>query len=119
VYVRPSGSPNYPQDDRTQQEIDRLNDEVDRLRTQQDAHTAQTSAPESSSQAQIHVETVLVYRDGHAEEAKNYAIVGMTIWVFNESHAKRIALSDLDLPATKRDNEDRGIEFVLPGASRQ
>lgn len=73
--------------------------------------------PESKT-AETHAETVLIYRDGHAEEVGNYAIVGKTIWVFNEERAKKIPLADLDLPATKRDNEDRGIDFVLPNSSR-
>ena len=42
---------------------------------------------------------MLIYRDGHAEEVENYAIVGKTIWVFNEARAKKIPLADLDLPA--------------------
>jgi hypothetical protein len=44
--------------------------------------------------------------------------VGKTIWIFNESRARKVAISELDLPATKRDNEDRGIDFVLPSSSR-
>jgi len=59
---------------------------------------------------------VLVYRDGHTEEVQNYAIIGKTIWIFNESRARKVAISELDLPATKRDNEDRGIDFVLPSS---
>jgi hypothetical protein len=113
VYVTPSGSLDYSQSDRTQEEIDRLNSEVSQLRSQQ---AAQDSG--SSKKAEIHAETVLVYRDGHAEEVQNYAIVGKTIWIFNEAHAKKVPLSELDLPATKRDNEDRGIDFVVPGTAK-
>ena len=61
---------------------------------------------------------MLIYRDGHAEDVQNYAIVGKTIWVFDESRAKKIPLAELDLAATKRGNEDRGIDFVLPTSSR-
>ena len=61
---------------------------------------------------------MLIYRDGHAEEVDNYAIVGKTLWVFNQARAKKIPLTDLDLAATKRDNEDRGITFVVPASSR-
>jgi hypothetical protein len=49
---------------------------------------------------------------------QDYAIIGKTIWIFNESRARKVAISELDLPATKRDNEDRGIDFVLPSSSR-
>ncbi len=117
VYVTPSSSSDDSQGSQIQQdEIDRLNNEVDRLQ-------AQGQSPNPASRAQgkmteIHAETVLIYRDGHAEEVEDYAIVGKTIWVFNEARAKKIPLADLDLPATKRDNEDRGIDFVLPTSPR-
>lgn len=104
----PSGD--YSQDNQTQDQIDRLTGEVNQLRSQQSSG--------QSKIAEIRAETVLVYRDGHTEEVQNYAIIGKTIWIFNESRARKIALSELDLPATKRDNEDRGIDFVLPSSSR-
>src|SRR5271165_1651804 len=115
VYVSPDNSSYYAQNSQAQQqEIDRLNNEVAALRAQQES---QKPAQQPQSKAQIHAETLLIYRDGHAEEVVNYAIVGGTIWVFDEVRAKKIRLSDLDLPATKRDNEDRGIDFVLPASS--
>jgi hypothetical protein len=58
--------------------------------------------------------TVLVFRDGHRSEVQNYGIVGQTLWVFTERHARKVPLSDLDIPATKAANEERGIEFALP-----
>ncbi len=115
VYVSPDNSNYYEQNSQAQQqEIDRLNNEMAALRAQRES---QKSAQQPQPKAQIHAETVLIYRDGHAEGVVNYAIVGNTIWVFNETRARKISLSDLDLPATKRDNEDRGIDFVLPASS--
>lgn len=105
VYATPNSD--YSPDSQTQDEISNLRSEVDQLRAQQE-NSAQSKA------AQIHAQTVLVYSDGHTEEVENYAIVGKTIWIFNESHARKVPLSDLNLAATKRDNEDRGIEFVVP-----
>ena len=102
-----------PRTTQTQDQIDRLTGEVNQLRSQQ-----QSQNPGQSKAAEIHAETVLVYRDGHTENVQNYAIVGKTIWIFNESRARKVAVSELDLPATKRDNEDRGVDFVLPGSSR-
>ena len=61
-----------------------------------------------------HPNTVLVYRDGHTETVNNYAIAGKTLWVFDPYQAKKIPLSDLDLPATKQNNDERGNEFVVP-----
>jgi hypothetical protein len=57
--------------------------------------------------------TVLVFRDGHTKEVSNYAIMGQTLWVFSGRTAK-IALADLDIPATRQANEDRGISFRIP-----
>ena len=57
--------------------------------------------------------TVLVFRDGHKQEVSNYAIMGQVVYVFDD-HAKKIALADLDVPATIKANDDRGLEFKLP-----
>ncbi len=111
-YAYPPGG-DYSQDNQTQDQIDRLTGEVNQLRSQQ-----QSQNSGQSKAAEIHAETVLVYRDGHTENVQNYAIVGKTIWIFSESRARKVAVSELDLPATKRDNEDRGVDFVLPGSSR-
>jgi len=106
-YAYPPGG-DHSQDNQAQDEIDRLTGEVNQLRSQQSSGQSRT--------AEIRAETVLVYRDGHTEEVQNYAIIGKTIWIFNESRARKVAISELDLPATKRDNEDRGIDFVLPSS---
>jgi hypothetical protein len=58
--------------------------------------------------------TVLVFRNGHTEEVKNYAIVGDTLFDFTSDHRRRISLYDLDLPATQKKNDDRGVDFRLP-----
>jgi len=55
-----------------------------------------------------------VFRDGHRSEVQNYGIVGQTLWIFTERHARKYPLSDLDLPATKAANEQRGVEFTVP-----
>jgi len=53
-------------------------------------------------------------RNGHRSEVQNYGIVGQTLWAFTEQHARKYPISDLDLPATKAANEQRGVEFVVP-----
>ncbi len=58
--------------------------------------------------------TVLVFRDGHRLQIRNYAIVGNEIVNFSGSGPRRIALADLDLDATRKLNDDRGVEFRLP-----
>ena len=94
-----------------QQEIERLNDEVARLRADRAPSVPATQAPE----AQIRAETVLVFRDHHSEEIQNYAIVGETLWVFTEQRARKIPIAALDVPATTKANDSRGIDFRLPG----
>jgi hypothetical protein len=74
-------------------------------------------SPQPESQAQPGPSTVLVFRDQHQEEVQNYAIVGQTLWNFTSGHTQKIPLSELDVPATQKTNDDRGVEFRLPGGS--
>src|SRR5271165_3317831 len=105
AYLPPSGSTaTYA----TQDEVQRIQQEVNQLRAAQ----AQRYSD------QIHTETVLVYRDGHKETIQNYAVTGNTLWIFNENHARKVPLSSLDLNATRRDNDERGVDFIVPNASR-
>jgi hypothetical protein len=60
--------------------------------------------------------TVLVFRDEHKQEIHNYAIVGQTLFNFNPQHTQKIPLSDLDIPATAKENDERGVDFHVPGA---
>lgn len=62
-------------------------------------------------------DTVLVFRDKHQEQVENYAIVGDMLWNFAPGHTQRISLDDLDLAATEKANEDRGMTFRLPAGS--
>lgn len=59
--------------------------------------------------------TVLVFKDGHQQEVANYAIVGTTLYDLSDGRSKRVALAELDLSATVKQNDDRGVEFKLPG----
>ena len=70
----------------------------------------QSQASPASDQAQ----TVLVFKDGHQLEVENYAIIGNTLYDLTEGHRRKIALSELDLDATAKENDDRGIDFELP-----
>ena len=58
--------------------------------------------------------TVLVFRDGHQQEVRNYAIVGDTLYDIGGSTAKKIKLGDLDLEKTAQVNDQRGVDFQLP-----
>jgi hypothetical protein len=58
--------------------------------------------------------TVLIFKDGHQSDVLNYAIVGDTLFDFAEGRTKKILLADLDLPATHKANDDRGVDFQIP-----
>jgi hypothetical protein len=62
--------------------------------------------------------TMLIFKDGHKLEVGNYAIIGQTLFDMTPGHARKVPLADLDLEATRRQNDERGITFQLPISSR-
>ncbi|HXX01791.1 MAG TPA: hypothetical protein VEJ00_11280, partial [Candidatus Acidoferrales bacterium] len=62
--------------------------------------------------------TVLVFKDGEKLEVGNYAIVGATLFDLSPGHHRKITLADLDLDATQKLNDDRGVIFQLPASSQ-
>jgi len=70
-----------------------------------------TGAGESSEPS---TPTMLVFRDKHTQEVQNYAVVGGTLWIFNERRATKLPLSWLDIDATTTANENRGVDFRVP-----
>jgi hypothetical protein len=96
-----------------QQQIDRLNDEVARLRAERVQGAPAYAAPQQPP-TQIPAETVFVFRDHRTEEAQNYGIAGKTLWVFTEQRVHKVPIAELDVLATIKANEARGVEFSLP-----
>jgi hypothetical protein len=84
-----------------------------REREEQDAHERRPPAREDEHSTPTPA-TVLVFRDQHQQEVRNYAIAGGTLWVLSEQAAKKIPLSELDLAATTKGNDERGVEFQVP-----
>jgi len=78
---------------------------------------AHAQAEEHSSEAQP-IPTTLVFKDGHQLEIENYAVVGQTLYDLTPRHSRKIALADLDLPATQKENDDRGVTFQLPSSAQ-
>lgn len=76
-------------------------------------HTEQTDNSAPGPQP-VQALTVLVFKDGHKLEVGNYAIVGATLFDMTPGHPRKIALADLDLDATQKQNDDRGVVFQLP-----
>jgi hypothetical protein len=90
-----------------------------RMRAQGDQDLYARSAPPPPHQeerTEAAPATVLVFRDEHKQEVQNYAIVGQTLWNFNPQHTQKIPLSELDIPATTKANDERGVDFHLPVA---
>jgi hypothetical protein len=114
VYAAPDNSNDNGAYDQQQAQIDQLNNEVDRLRAEEAGGSARNYVPQPPPKPEIRASTVLVFRDQHSEEIENYAIVGKTVWVFTEQRARKIPIAELNLPATTKANEARGIDFRLP-----
>ena len=90
-------------------EVVRLSQEVQDLKAQQTSRTMPQEKPPS---------TVLVFKDKHLTEVQDYAIVGDALWVLTPHTAKKILLSQIDIPATQRANEERGLDFRAPAPAK-
>jgi len=92
-------------------EVGRLTSEIEQLEQQQ---ALRAQARQRSPSVEENTPTILVFRDGHRSDVRNYAIVGKTLWVFTEQRARKIPVSDLDAEATRKVNAERGIEVRFP-----
>jgi hypothetical protein len=68
----------------------------------------------SPSDARQQIPVVLIYLDGHEQQVTNYAIVGQTLYDLGTFVAHKIPLAELNLQATVKANDDRGVEFNVP-----
>lgn len=84
-------------------------------RGDQDAY-AQSAPPPPRQEASSTVvpATVLVYRDQRKQEVQNYAIVGQTLWIFSPERTQKVPLADVDIDATQKANDARGVDFRVP-----
>ncbi|MGA7077283.1 MAG: hypothetical protein WBQ43_19650 [Terriglobales bacterium] len=104
-YQAPASTP-YPENGGLQRDLQTLNGKIDRLQADVEAR----NHPKTEEPA-----TALVFRDKHVEEVHNYAIARGTLWVLNDHQAgKKIPLAQLDIPATIKMNDDRGVDFQVP-----
>ena len=67
---------------------------------------------------------VLVFRDGHSEEVRDYTIADGMLYVRGDYYTdgfwnKKIELSSLNLPQTLQANLDRNVKFVLPSSPNE
>lgn len=64
---------------------------------------------------------ILVFRDGHSEEVSSYSIIGPVIFTKTDywssgKWTRSIAIDELNIPATLRQNKARGVDFELPSS---
>jgi hypothetical protein len=62
---------------------------------------------------------VLIYRDGHSEEVSSYSIIGRVMYTKSDywtsgAWTRTIQIADLDVPATLKQNQQRGVKFEMP-----
>ena len=119
----PSYDEDYERNRQIAAEMNEQNLEEMRILRQQDAEgdqdlyarsSPQGADPPESKAAAIMPATVLVFRDQHQQEVENYAIVGQTLWNVSAQRKQKIPLADLDLQATVKANDDRGVSFKVP-----
>ena len=107
-------------------QIDELSQEVQRLREEQEySQVAAASVPapplapapqQSAEQAKIDtgLPVVLVFFDKKIQEIKNYAVIDEMLVVFDGTRTTKIPLRDVDLAATMKLNDERGVDFQIP-----
>lgn len=67
---------------------------------------------------------VLVFRDGHTEEVSSYSIIAEKIYIKTDywtsgSWTRAVPISSLDIPATLKQNQARGLKFELPSGPNE
>ena len=70
---------------------------------------APTSEPEIPSPA-----AVFIFKDGQKLETRNFAITGQTLFDFSGKTLRKVKLAELDLDATRKANDNLGIDIRLP-----
>ena len=90
----------------------------ERNRDEEDYRAPAPSEPAPQAAVSNQPRTVLVFKDGRRLEILNYAIVGSTLYDLSEGLTHKVALAELDLPATVKQNDDHGVDFQLPAGRK-
>lgn len=62
--------------------------------------------------------TTLVFRDGHQLQVDNYIMTANRLFALGPEQKQTIELSELDLNATVKANQDRGVRFTVPKSTQ-
>ena len=78
----------------------------------------------AASPAQNLPPAVLVFRDGHTEEVRDYTITDGTLYARGDYYTdgywnKKIELSTLNIAETLQSNTTRNVKFVLPSSPNE
>jgi len=108
------GNNNY--DYQTASEINRLSNEVQQLREERQyaAAAPPAPAPVPQAKAQEDLPVVVVFLDKHIREVKNYAVANEMLVVLDGNQRTKFPLADIDLAATMKLNDERGVDFQIP-----
>jgi hypothetical protein len=89
-----------------------------------EAYASPGQQPEASQHTQASAPTetedvvTLIFKDGRPpEKIRNYALTRTTLYVIRDGRRHDIPVSDLDLAATQRANQEEGVSFQLPHAA--
>ena len=96
--------------------VQQLNETVQLLEAQITAAQAQQPQPRAVEPTALSSEQpakplILILKNGTRIAAQGYAIMGQSLWILIPGGSERIALSDLDMEATQRENITRGVLF--------
>jgi hypothetical protein len=105
----------------TAAEINRLAEEVQELREEREyAQASPAPAPQPRTEAKLveDLPVVLVFLDKRIQEVKSYAVANEMLVVLDGNRTKKFPLADIDLAATMKLNDERGVDFQVPNPVR-
>jgi hypothetical protein len=92
----------------------------------EEKNSAKSSPKETAKQEPVEQEAadntpaaVFIFKDGHKLQTRNFAIQGQTLFDFTDKPLRKIKMTELDLDATRKANDDLGIDVRLPAKAEQ
>ena len=102
----------YQTTDDLRNQVQQLTNEVQQLQAELAARGGQ--APPTAAPGQKPPSITLILKDGRRIDAPGYALVGTTLWVFDSDTASKIPIFDVNVDATQKENQKRGVNIVFP-----
>jgi hypothetical protein len=88
--------------------------DLERMSRREESEDVEPAAKAEPVRAAEQPNTLLVFKDGHKIEVQNYAIIGDTLYDMTPGHSRKVLVADLDVAATVKQNDERGVDFRLP-----